>query len=32
LLNERSAAEEVKRQIGIWSDKMEKDLQKRKKA
>ena len=32
LLNERSAAEEVKRQIGIWADKMEKDLQKRKKA
>ena len=32
LLNERSAAEEVKRQIGIWSEKMEKDLQRRKKA
>lgn len=32
LLNERSAAEDVKRQIDIWTDKMEKDLQKRKKA
>lgn len=32
LLNERSSAEEIKRQIGIWTDKMEKDLQKRKKV
>lgn len=32
LLNERNAAEEVKRQIDIWTDKMEKDLQRRKKT
>ena len=30
LLNERNDAEEVKRQIDIWTDKMEKDLQRRK--
>lgn len=30
LLNERADAEAVKRQIDIWSDKMEKDLQRRK--
>lgn len=29
-LNERTNAEEIKRQIDIWTDKMEKDLQKRK--
>lgn len=30
LLNERNDAEEVKRQIDIWTDKMEKDLQRKK--
>lgn len=30
ILNERNEAEEIKKKIDIWSDKMEKDLQKRK--
>ena len=30
LLNERADAEDVKRQIDIWTDKMEKDLQRQK--
>lgn len=30
ILNERNAAEDVKKKIDIWSDKMEKDLQRKK--
>lgn len=30
ILNERNLADEIKRKIDIWSDKMEKDLQKKK--